>query len=182
MAQLFLAIDLADELKDRLALLPERLHLRGARVVPAHQLHLTIRFLGAIADQHLGPLVTATNAAAAAQRPFSVELAGGGSFGPPQHPQVVWVGVRDPSRLQALADDVDAALATLPCAPRDHPFAAHVTLARARGHLRGQLDELRALEPQGSMEVRRLTLFRSRPGAEGSVYQAIAAAPLQGAS
>lgn len=178
MHHVFLAVDLDDELKRRLDQATRGLHLRGARVSPAHQAHLTIRFLGEVADEHLDPVRAAIERAAAAHERFPLELMGGGTFGPPGRPRVAWVGVRDATRLQALADDVDGQLANVPCAPRDHPFAAHITIARARGQLRGDLEALTALAPLGTMIVQRLTLFRSVVTGAGSTYQALALAPL----
>ncbi len=178
MTHVFLAVDLDDELKRALGALVPRLHLRGARVTPASQAHVTLRFLGAVADQHVGAVREALVPAVARHAPFALELAGGGTFGSPARPRVAWVGVRDDAPLRALADVVDASLVGVPCAPRDHPFAAHVTIARARGHLRGDLEALRALEPLGAMVVERLTLFRSRPADHGAAYQALALVPL----
>ncbi|MBI1945492.1 MAG: RNA 2',3'-cyclic phosphodiesterase [Deltaproteobacteria bacterium] len=187
MPRLFLAVDLDDKLKRRLTGVPAELGLSGLRVVSHEQLHLTVRFLGDVDEARVGDVLAAAATAARSHAPFPLELAGGGSFGPPGRPQVVWVGVADATAVRALADDVDAALAPIPCAPRDHPFTAHVTLGRVRGRLGGDLRALTSLGHLGTMTVERVTLFRSTPMAGGSRYQVIGQAPLardgaQGAS
>ncbi|MCC7075449.1 MAG: RNA 2',3'-cyclic phosphodiesterase [Deltaproteobacteria bacterium] len=178
MRHVFLAVDLDDELKRRIEALIGTLHLRGARVAPASQAHVTVRFLGDVADGALGAVRAAVERASARHPRFPMELAGGGTFGPPGRARVLWVGVRDARPLLALADDVDAELSGLPCAPRDHAFAAHVTIARARGRMHGDLEGLRSLPSLGTMVVERLTLFRSHETGAGSGYQILALAPL----
>jgi len=100
-------------------------------------LHLTLKFLGAVDPHGVDPLVGRLRAVAAAQRPFVLSVAGFGAFPSFTRPRVLWVGVAAPE-LAAVARVVDRACAESGFAPETRPFQAHVTLGRVRERERGR--------------------------------------------
>lgn len=118
----FVAIDLGPP-----AALPE-----GARpdAAPAH---LTLRFLGEVAEDREEAIASALREAVAGVSPFTVTFEGVGAFPSRHAPRVVWVGATSGAApLVALARRVSAALAAAGFPPEPRPFAPHVTLFRVR--------------------------------------------------
>ena len=113
-------------------------------VAPA-ALHLTLRFIGEV-DAARGARVTAALEPPLAVAPFDVLFAGVGAFPPRGAPRVIWAGVaRGAERLTSLADAVERRVREAGEPAEARPFAAHLTLARARDRGRpARGDELRA--------------------------------------
>lgn len=133
MTRRFVAVPVATAVRDALdaALAPARDAWEGLRTTRASDWHLTLAFLGEVADEQLERLVEVVATAVAAHPlPDELALSGAGRFGR----RVLWAGVDEvpPGRLAALGDAVQrgCAAAELPVQQRAvHP---HLTLARAR--------------------------------------------------
>ena len=141
-SRLFVAVPLADDVRDAVGQLMERLagapiDVRGPgqpRWVRVDGLHLTLRFLGATPDVRLQEVSAAVAAAAQEVAPFRVELSGGGAFPTPQHPRVLWIGIgQGEPQLVALARRLNVELQLLGWPSDDRPLQAHLTLARTDG-------------------------------------------------
>src|SRR5262245_38624709 len=105
----------------------------SAKWVKADNLHVTLAFLGERDPADAPAIGEALARAAAGHRPFELRFRGGGVFGRPARPRVLWVGCEgDLQALQALYRDVVAALAPFGFTPDRPEFSAHLTLARAR--------------------------------------------------
>ncbi|MFG2650745.1 RNA 2',3'-cyclic phosphodiesterase [Streptomyces sp. NPDC048436] len=91
--------------------------------------HITLAFLGEVPGTVLPLLRPRLARIAAARRPLTLALRGGGHF----DERVVWSGVDgDLEELHLLATEVRAAADDCGAAPADRPFRPHLTLARAR--------------------------------------------------
>ena len=139
--RLFAAVDVPEDARAELAGAVRRLRhslqragLEDAlRWVAVENLHLTLRFLGNIADD-AAPSVIAAMQEPLACGPGALELAGLGTFPPRGRPRVLHVAVsRGTDLLRTLRDAVDDRLSPL-CRwePETRPFAPHLTLARGR--------------------------------------------------
>lgn len=180
----FVAIDLPDDVRARVAAAQERLRDAAPRAdvrwtAPA-SMHLTLRFLGEVLD--VAPVETVLAAIGARHRPFEITAGGLGAFPGPSRPRILWAGITGGVReLGLLAADVERALEPLGFAPEARPFRGHLTLARVRSSrgLRRIGDLLRADAPAfGSWTATDMVLYRSHPRPGGSVYEAMARAPL----
>jgi 2'-5' RNA ligase len=181
--RLFVAIPLpADLAVEASAALPDIPALR--RVRPEH-LHITLAFLGAVADDRLADVISATRAAAATQPPFTVTLEGVGRFPENGAPRVIWMGIvlgaRETTNLAAV---LRHALTERDLPFDDKPFRAHVTLGRvaqdadratARA-IAASTDRLRA--PKLRFEAEALIPFESVLSPKGARYRPAAAVPL----
>ncbi|RMG31546.1 MAG: RNA 2',3'-cyclic phosphodiesterase [Gammaproteobacteria bacterium] len=147
-----------------------RPHVRGrGRRVPPENLHLTLAFLGAVAEDRIPQL--AALAAGIAVAPFTLELTRLGYWA---RPRVIWLAPASvPPALAELAAALRERLegAGFPCDAR--PFAPHVTLVRKAG--RGPAVE--AIPPL-SWPVDRFCLFESRTEPDGARYVPLACWPL----
>jgi 2'-5' RNA ligase len=148
-------------------------------------LHLTIAFLGEIAEERL-PLVTAAaESAAALHRPLTLRIAKGGTFGTPRRPRVLWLGVSGAvDALTSLRRDLEQALAvSAGYTPEDGPFEPHLTLARSRDP-RGDpaleaCAQAIAEVDFGETRIGELLVYKSDLGPKGTRYTALARAPLE---
>jgi 2'-5' RNA ligase len=178
----FLAIPVPEPLRSDAAALSGVLDLSKAswRLVRAEGFHVTIRFLGEVDPAHHDRLDAAWREAAGGTRPLALRL-GGASVAPnPERPRVVWLTVHDETgdgALAQLASRLERAARLQGFAPEPRPFAAHVTLARARRGVRARASNLPSVYDLGAFTADRLVLYRSRLGTGGSVYEELSSYP-----
>jgi len=178
---LFVAVLPSDEaradLKRRLASAThsgDRRSRDRVRLTPADRWHVTLRFLGEVADERQADVERALDGAAA-RATFALRLAGGGRFG--KGPSTaLWAGVDgDLAALTDLHADVRDALDATGLTGDDRPLIPHLTVAYARdkGVLRA-LDDY--VGPQWTVDE--FVLVRSRY-ADGGGYQNLRSWPLR---
>src|SRR5215472_353395 len=128
--RLFVAVDPPEAVVDLIEALP-RPGLAQLRWTTPPQWHVTLRFLGEVADDDVGALSSALDSLAGwygePGQPVEAQLG----------PAVAWFTGR--RVLQVPVDGLEALAATVAEAsapwgdPEDHPFRGHLTLARVRG-------------------------------------------------
>jgi RNA 2',3'-cyclic 3'-phosphodiesterase len=176
--RLFTAVDIPDDTRGRL----ERLlmHLRPTAQLkwsPIYNLHITMKFIGEWPVQNLEKLQLALGGVG--KRPaIFVDVKGLGWFPNPHHPRVFWAGVQGGAELEQLARDTEAALEPMGIAREERGFAPHLTLARIKQPvslqaLRQAVADLESVD-FGSFNAASFCLYRSQPGAAGSIYTKIA--------
>jgi 2'-5' RNA ligase len=179
--RLFVAVTLGEGIESQaVSAIPKLKALAPrARWVPPTNLHLTLSFLGDVEAGRVPALSEALTRVGTAHAPLVLTIEGGGGFGSPGHPRVLWAGVGgDTKALGALQADVAEALKPLGFEPERREYTAHLTLARAkvpRGD-RELAECVRALHDAkwGEARVDRLVLFESL----GGKYHRRAEAPL----
>src|ERR1051326_7329183 len=172
--RLFTGIDLPEDVVDILERLLVRLrpaaHLKWS---PAYNMHVTTRFIGEWPEAKLQELNEALSKVPP-RPPIKVELRSLGWFPNPRRPRVFWVGVEAGPELAQLANDINTALEPLGLPRDERPFSPHLTLARIKQPV--PLDKLHqiieSMESTDSASFRadRFYLYRSQPGAAGSIY------------
>lgn len=187
----FVAIAVPERLGEKLKRLQAQLapEITEARWVSTLPFHLTLAFLGDVADLDLNGVC---RAAADASRPFpsfTMRLEGVGAFPNLVRPRVIWAGlaVPDGSPLPALRIAVHEAVEKVGYRPDDQRFTPHVTLGRIRQDRRAgrAVDLTSALQPfqdwsGGTFQVGEVITFASTLTPEGPVYAPLARAPLTG--
>ncbi len=178
--RLFVAVELDDTVRRAAEKAAEELRTRIGRslnakwVSPSH-MHVTVRFIGNVADDRL-PSLRDTLRPPLAISPFIIALGDCGAF--PSHgpPRVLWIGLKQgvPS-LQALHDEFNRRLVPLGFEPETRPFNPHLTLARIKDAPRGSSAVVRNAVlsvhvPSAWWEVREAVLFESRLSPKGSTY------------
>jgi 2'-5' RNA ligase len=183
--RLFVALNLPDATRARLwqAAEPLRITDLPVRWTAQEALHVTVKFLGEVAEQKLEMVQHALAEAAAPAAPFALPLAQLGAFPNLRRARVVWTGADGGATLSRLFENVERALAPLGFAREDRPYHPHVTLGRVRaGATAAQLAPLAGFAERfdfaESVTVRTLDLMRSHLGRAGARYECIAALPL----
>ncbi len=140
-------------------------------------IHLTVKFFGNV-DQAKVPAISAVAARVVKQfSPIQIAVQKTGVFPRPSRPQVLWIGVEDPSgallKLQQRLED-GFALEGFP--KEDRAFRPHLTIARIRKpHNAARLAQTHIEMNFNAVDVtlNELILFRSELSSKGSKYTAI---------
>ncbi|MCY1040075.1 RNA 2',3'-cyclic phosphodiesterase [Corallococcus sp. bb12-1] len=176
--RLFTAVTLGDTLTARAEQGIERLraHAPEAKWVKPEGVHLTLLFLGDVDPSCLSLFHEALDPVGPRHAPFVLSVGGGGTFGAPHHPSVLWADVRgDIVALKALQADVASALAPLGFASEHPEYTAHLTLARSKKpHGDAALAACARLldqESWGEGRVDRLSVFESAGGHYASRWE-----------
>jgi 2'-5' RNA ligase len=179
----FLAIPLPESLRraahaSRNVLAPR---VDGWRFVREEGLHLTLRFLGEVDPSRRDALDGAWREAAVGTAALALRLRGAGVFPATGRPRILWLGIDDETAdgsLARLVDRLERAARSHGFPPEGRPFAAHVTLARARGEARVVRPPVERIGDFGAFVAERVVLYRSELGPGGSTYHEEASYPL----
>ncbi|MEA3202019.1 MAG: 2,3-cyclic 3-phosphodiesterase [Thermoplasmata archaeon] len=149
------------------------------KMAPESQHHLTLSFLGDVAEDQAARMGALLDEAARGIAPFDLPLHGVGAFPNPRAPRVIWLGSMPCPPLETLAARVRERL------PPDDakPFAAHVTLARVQergrvGALPQWLAEHAAFEHPPA-RVHAVRLYRSTLARGGALHDVLHESPLE---
>lgn len=177
----FFAVELPEAVREEVARVTGTLRDElgdGARITPAENLHLTLKFLGDVPQDGLPKLLARAAARLAPERPFEVTLAGLGAFPNARAARVLWLGVaQGAGPLAKLARKLEAAGRGVGAPRERRPFHAHLTLARLR-EPRGIAIERLAGPDCSGFPVEEVVLYGSRLSSSGASYSPLARLPL----
>ena len=174
----FVAVFPPPEVREVLVREARKLMVSGeVRWVRPANVHLTLKFLGDVAQTDLSRVAEVLETVCGRHEPFEVESSGFGAFPSGRRARILWAGIGEGSeRLRALARDVEGSLEPLGFEREARPYTPHLTLGRVRGRP-GSLDAAGASAPGPRFRVRRMELMRSVLGSYGAAYSTIAAYP-----
>ncbi len=183
--RLFVALNLRSDQKAALAevLAPLRGSALPVRWVDPASVHLTLKFLGEVAEPALEEMGAAVARAARVVPPFTAAAHGLGGFPDLRRPRVLWLGLDAGAELQALQAAVEAELGPLGYPPENRPFSPHLTVGRARQGARAAdfatlADLVGRFRFEATLDARTVDLMRSRLSPRGARYERLLAAPL----
>lgn len=178
--RLFLAIPLADEVRDKLSAVQARLKATGADVkwVEAENFHLTVAFLGDLSEALLPDIEAVCETLAEDATAFRVGVRGASYF-PRRGPQIktLWAGVTEGAEeWKALARLAEEAFAPFGVA-RGPELVPHLTLGRVRTDREmGSLREAVAAEAEtdcGAQNADEIALVQSFLDPRGATYKIV---------
>jgi 2'-5' RNA ligase len=184
--RLFVSVDLPDSLAGEVAAVQDELRdASGLNVTDPEQAHVTLKFLGDVAESRVPDLEAAVETAvdSAGVTPFDAHFGGLGVFPSLNYISVVWLGVeRGSEELAALHDAVEREFVeNHGFDPEDHDFTPHVTLARMN-HAGGKelvQDVVTRQHPEvGAMRVDAVRLTESTLTDDGPEYETVRAVRL----
>lgn len=185
--RLFIAVELSSEVRGKLSAAQEKFKTSGARVkwVRPHQIHVTLKFLGNVDETRVGAIIEAVSAALQPCEPFTVTVAGAGTFPPGRRARVVWAGVnKGDDKLIKLQHTVEDACEKLGFKAEKRVFRPHFTLGRIKSGtgLRRLLQQMERYRDRefGRLKVRNVLLIRSKLTPEGPHYTILESFVLQG--
>jgi len=183
--RLFIAIDLDETARAAIAAeqrgIVSSLRSSSLKIVRPEQMHLTLVFLGEVAEPKAKELVEIV-AQPIQQAPFDLAFGGVGVFPPRGAPRVLWLGAADGGREAAVVQqELARRAASLDIPLEGRPFHAHLTLGRWRESR--TIDRERAMAGAADHVVARVhvdhaTLYHSRLSSAGPTYTPLARATL----
>jgi 2'-5' RNA ligase len=181
----FVAVELSKEIAEGVRRIQEDLkeRARGVRWVRPEGIHLTLTFLGEVYPDRIEGIAHKMEEAVRETGPFSIGVRGGGAFPNAGNPRVIWVGADDPSgELRKMQARVEKGMSELGFTSDGRDYTPHLTVGRLRSG-KGKGTVAHAIEAisecnLGSMEVRKVTLFRSHLSPTGAEYTKIKTVPL----
>ena len=174
----FIAIDLPESI--RAALRKKQASFRSAcpdaRWTQAEGIHLTLKFLGEIAEGKVAEVCDGLKKLDRFEA-FTVALKGFGFFPDFRRPRVFWAGVDAPPNLEQLAEQVEVAMSRIGFAREERAFRPHLTLARFRvprpqPNLQTLLSQ-QGEQELGSFQVSEFFLFESKLSPQCAEYRKV---------
>lgn len=176
MIRAFIAVDLDDPVIETICNVVEILKPRITEIrwLRKENLHLTLKFLGNIAESQVEPIAAALRHPVGLFSPCTISAKGLGVFPDFRRPKILWVGLTGDGLAQ-LAAEIESALTPLGFTPENRAFHPHLTIGRWREgrrpakNLRQEIDSLNDFE-FGACAVRQIVLFQSVLKPEGATY------------
>ena len=186
MIRSFFAIDLPESFIEEIRRLQGGLRRSGADVkwVRPESVHLTLKFLGDVAEEVIEPLAESAGRAVIDLPPIRLTPHGLGVFPGRGRPRVIWLGLDgDLSGLTVLQGRIEDIAADHGFGKEKRAFTPHLTLGRVRS-TRGRSELIREMDRQkpGAAEfiAREVILFKSDLKPSGAVYTALKRLSLKG--
>lgn len=176
MHRLFVALRPPLDIRQQLLALMEG--VENARWQDDEQLHLTLRFIGAVERPVAEDIATALGSVHSPA--LTLRLNGVGSFDRKGRTTALWAGVHPHDAVAALHHKVDQALARLGLPHEGRAFHPHVTLARTNAAT-GPADAFLARHAgltSAPFSLSHMLLFESTLTRDGASYEAVARYPL----
>ena len=153
------------------------------RWVRPESIHLTLKFLGEIAEADLERVYDAMAASLQIVRPLSLHAKGVGVFPTVKRPKVLWVGIGgELESLKKIQAELENNLEKIGFPKEKRPFNAHLTLGRVKGKidsrkLAGAMREFSDFTTE-SFSAEEIVLFKSDLKPSGAVYTRLRTASL----
>jgi len=166
----FVAIFPPQDVREALFRAAQNLQTSGdLRLVGQEKIHLTLKFLGDVAEEDLDTIVKALQPLSEGHDPFEVSTSGFGAFPSERKARILWTGIEQGSEpLRTVAEEVENLLAPAGFERENRPYVPHLTLGRTRA--RGTKLETSEPPPTLHFTVHGIDLVKSAPGANGVTY------------
>lgn len=176
--RLFVALSLPDGVIARLNIMCSG--IPGANWVAPENMHITLRFIGEVDEptaEEINYVLSQID-----EKAFPLEIGGLDIFGRGSHPHALWVAVKPSPELLHLQSKIESTLVRAGLPPEGRKFTPHVTLARLH---RPDVNRVQSfiegnnLFHAGPFHISQFTLFESRTGNGGPIYDPLADYPLR---
>ena len=184
--RVFCAFDLPDvvrvRLEDHILRLRKEVSDAAASWSRVENIHLTLKFFGNVEVKRIEKISEIAERVVKEFSTFQIGVGETGVFPRPSRPQVLWIGVSDPSgQLSALQSKFENECAAEGFEKENRAYRPHLTIARLRkpevsladAHLKMQFEPIQ-------VAIKDLVVFRSELSPKGSKYTVISTADFRG--
>jgi len=183
--RLFLAIDLPEELKEKVIGLQKSMPFEGSKIVLVKRdaLHITLKFLGEQVEDSVREIINITKSIADKTPRFEITLAGTGAFPSEDYIRVIYLSLKsEKDILVALSKMLKDSLDSFRKDTKE--TTPHLTIARVRQvkdkePLKQYIQE-HSKEERASFIVDSLKLYKSTLTPEGPLYELVEEFKLKG--
>lgn len=181
----FICTEIPQSIKVRIGELQNELRKTGTSVswTRPSNIHLTLKFLGAVPASRIERVSKAVERAASGISPFEIEVVGTGCFPSARNPRVLWVGLTNvPDTMNELYSNIESELEREGFPREKRKFSPHLTIGRVRtpGTGASVAEQLiaRGFEPE-RFTATEVIVMRSDLKPTGSIYTAQAVIRLE---
>ena len=187
--RLFIAIDpepaMLDTIFRLISTIKREYPMAGVRYTAPQNLHLTLLFLGDTEEKSIPSIENNLEKICQNFAEFDLEFSDLGAFPSRRNPRILWLGVKNPQPVTALAKAIiqDSGLVT---EPEKAQFSPHLTLGRVAEDSRGASTETFSKMfaklgnfKAGSTRIREVLLYQSVLKPAGPVYTVLSSHPLK---
>ena len=175
--RLFVAVEIAEEIRKKLAAFQDTLKKSDADVgwVTPENLHITLKFIGYIDEEKIDTIITIIRESVTHIKPFDLHYVGVGAFPTNKNPRVIFADVIDSGGfLTKIHERLDNQFMSLGVEHETRKFEAHLTVGRIKtrrnvGKLMEGLNSYNGFN-FGSDHVAQVVLMKSDLSREGAVY------------
>jgi 2'-5' RNA ligase len=172
----FVAIEMPEDVRQQFKEVQATLRRADAHVkwVEPHNIHLTLKFLGDIGEDHLEGLFEGLAEGVQGIPSFEITLSRLGAFPNLKKPRVIWIGVeRGKEEMIQLQKKLEESIFNHGFPREDRKFSPHLTIGRVKSP-RG-LDELVTIMKDtpfesNSIAIREVVVMTSTLTPEGPIY------------
>jgi len=184
--RIFIAITLPEAIIEKIEIIQAKLKKTGADVkwVKPTNIHLTLKFLGYIADGELSKVKDKLTKIAQEFSPFSVYIEGINGFPSMDNPRVIWIGISKGAELvKGINKAVEENLSKAGLLREERPFHPHLTLGRCRSakHKDKLIKEMKEQSTFiGELKINKISIYKSTLTSQGPIYNRLGNAALGG--
>ncbi len=165
----FLAIELNENIKEKLEELKSQFKMKGIKLVEKENLHITVKFLGDIDDK----MVKKIKNLDLSIEPIKSDIKYVGVFPNENYMRVIWIGA---TNLIPVFKEIDKKLSELGF-KKEKDYVPHITIGRVKyigdkKLLKSKIDKYKNIE-LGTLEVKSIVLMKSELTKEGPIYNVI---------
>ncbi len=167
------------ETSEKVGALATALRETGAflKLVEPQNIHMTLKFLGNVAEEHVPRIKEMMVEAVKNIEPLNIQLVGAGAFPNLNRMRVIWIGTRGADRLVDVASYLEEELESLNFRREKRGFSPHITIARVKspkniGSLKRLLSEHKD-EFFGEQLVESIRLKKSDLRPQGPIYSVV---------
>jgi 2'-5' RNA ligase len=182
----FIAIAIPNHIRERIGEFQNRLRKEEAMIkwVRPESIHITLKFLGDVAEERIDDIAQAAREVVSGREPFEVGVGSVGTFPNDRRPRVLWIGVQHGSELVAdIARRVDRALTPLGFKRDKRLYSAHLTIGRVRSpqRIKSTINTMQSIGFTGSsFKVETVDVMKSQLLPTGAVYTKLREIKLKG--
>jgi len=164
----FIAIDLPEEVREKIYGINKILDGIKHKPVEKHNLHLTLKFLGEINDYRANWVIERLKSLKI--KKFKAWLNGLGVFPDENFIRVLWIGVEPSSTIHQIHKQIDDALEKY--FKKDKRFQSHITISRIKSlkDKKDFLEKIKSIRVEAGFCVEEIKLKRSILKREGPEY------------
>ncbi|MDD5686683.1 MAG: RNA 2',3'-cyclic phosphodiesterase [Elusimicrobia bacterium] len=177
--RLFIAVNIKEENKKEVLKIQSTFKesFFDIKWVESENLHLTLKFLGEIAEEKVNPLKEKIKQLVSGIKKFEIDFCRTGVFPNIEFPRVLWIGVeKGETELKNLSQNIETSLEEIGFEKEKKLFSVHLTIGRFRSGK--NKEKLKDIIKKVSVEkyediVESVFLIRSTLTANGPVYNII---------
>lgn len=180
--RLFIAIDIPEDLKEKLSRVVTRLKKcdLDAKWVNASNIHMTLKFLGETREEDLDKIKSIISVTFNLFTKLELNTGSFGFFPSENSPRVFFISTDNEEILKNISLQLEDKLESLGF-PKEGRFKSHLTIARFRSkkNIDCLKEEIKNISIEAKFAVSEIILFKSLLKPTGPVYEKLFCAPLR---